>query len=46
MGVSKWRTEDVGEISTADALGVEERAVAHITEGSDSDAYALVLVLD
>lgn len=50
MGVSKWCTEDVGEIGTADALkvwrGVEEGAVAHIAEGSDGDAYTLVLVLD
>jgi hypothetical protein len=50
MGVSKWRTKDVGEIGTADALkvrrGVEEGAVAHIAEGSDGDAYILVLVLD
>jgi hypothetical protein len=50
MGVSIWWTEDVGEIGTADALkvwrGVEEGAVAHIAEGSDSDAYTLVLVVD
>ena len=50
MGVSKWWTEDVGEIGTADALkawrGVEEGAVAHIAEGSDGDTYTLVLVLD
>jgi hypothetical protein len=40
----------MGEIGTADALrwkwGVEEGAVAHIAEGSNGDAYALVLVLD
>ncbi len=41
----------MGEIGTADALrvwkwGVKEGAVAHIAEGSNGDAYALVLVLD
>jgi len=50
MGVSKWWTEDVGEIGTADALKVwrrvEEGVVAHIAEGSDGDAYTLVLVLN
>jgi hypothetical protein len=50
MRVSKWWTEDVGEIGTADALkgrrGVEKGAVAHIAESSDGDAYTLVLVLD
>jgi len=50
MGVSRWWTEDVGEIGTADALkewrGVEEGAVAHIAEGSYGDAHTLVLVLD
>lgn len=48
--MSIWWTEDVGEIGTADALkvwrGVEGGAVAHITEGPDSDAYTLVLVVD
>lgn len=42
--------EEVGEIGTADALSgwrrVDEGAVAHIAEGSDGDAYTLVLVLD
>jgi hypothetical protein len=50
MGMSKWWIEDVGDIGTADALRewrrVEEGTVAHIAEGSDSDAYTLVLVLD
>lgn len=50
MGMSKWWTEIMGVIGTADALkvwrGVEEGAVAHIAEGSDGDAYTLVLVLD
>jgi hypothetical protein len=49
-GLNMTGIEGAGEIRTATAWRVwgrvEERAVAHIVEGSDGNSYILCLILD